>query len=555
MTLARNTTDNWALASGYGLLMFVAGITLVTSVCLILGFSIGSLTTSLAWLTGFAALWICTRGTLIGALVSVIALVMSLALASFTYDPSFDGQWYHQQSILALLAGWNPYHTPFDIRLLTDQAIDLFGSELWSQHYPKATWLAGATLAWPFDTIQAAKAVNGMLAAAAGLIAYARLCQLGWPVWSSLAVAALAALNPVTVTQLATFYVDGISASLLTIIAFELLATRASPQPRALAAVAAALVLLVNMKFTMMVTGVLACVLAMGCWWFTARALLFRGAAALLVAGLVGAFLVGWAPYGQNLIEHQHPFYPVMGSEDIDVIDANRPAALDAINPVHRFARGTWGSTTFPELSEAIDVVMPPFSFTGPEFARAGVWDARFGGFGVLMPEIMLLALLALALLLRERQAARAGLIFAAAVLATVLINPESWWARYVPQMWLVFGALGAWAMLSQTTVTRAAGWALVAVMLANAALTGASAARFTLQKNQEMRAEQTRILAQGRTVEVAVGPFIGAWQRLREAGIEAELRATVDALACDTPQVLTSTWNRGFYCPIVNTP
>ena len=32
MTLARNNPDNWALASGYGLLMFVAGITLVTDV-------------------------------------------------------------------------------------------------------------------------------------------------------------------------------------------------------------------------------------------------------------------------------------------------------------------------------------------------------------------------------------------------------------------------------------------------------------------------------------------------------------------------------------------
>ncbi len=42
-----------------------------------------------------------------GILISIIFL--SIVLANIFYDISFDGQWYHQETIARLKQGWNPY--------------------------------------------------------------------------------------------------------------------------------------------------------------------------------------------------------------------------------------------------------------------------------------------------------------------------------------------------------------------------------------------------------------------------------------------------------------
>ena len=71
------------------------------------------------------------------------------------YDISFDGQWYHQDAIILMSEGWNPFH---DAPLLIEQTSGACAPYL--NHYPKGSWIISAYLYHFLNNIQMAKAYN-----------------------------------------------------------------------------------------------------------------------------------------------------------------------------------------------------------------------------------------------------------------------------------------------------------------------------------------------------------------------------------------------------------
>ena len=64
-------------------------------------------------------------------------------------------------------------------------------------------------------------------------------------------------------------------------------------------------------------------------------------------------------------------------------------------------------------------------------------------------------------------------LLFCAAVMLTVLINPEAWWARYAPQFWLIPAILAFAALKNDSVCLRIGGGVLLTAMFVNIALVG----------------------------------------------------------------------------------
>jgi hypothetical protein len=63
-------------------------------------------------------------------------------------------------------------------------------------------------------------------------------------------------------------------------------------------------------------------------------------------------------------------------------------------------------------------------------------WDVRIGGFGPLFGGIVLLMLAAL--IIGGRGPTWEGGVLIFLLFICTVINPEMWWARYVPGLWLV---------------------------------------------------------------------------------------------------------------------
>ncbi len=373
--------------------------------------------------------------TLLLALALLGLAAAALAGASRFHDVSWDGQVYHQPAVLALAGGWNPL---WDGPLPLDDRPD----NLWINHYPKAAWVMQAILFQATGSLEATKGIQLLVLLAAALVVFA---ALGQSRRAALAAAVVAA-NPVALVQAFSFYVDGMSASLMTaFIAASWLWLRRPGLAPALAA-AGSLVLLVNLKFTGLVYGgVLVAGLALGAWrWWPGR---WRGFAALggtaLVAGALG---LGFDPYVTNTLSRGHPFHPVAGPGAVDFLRIQlAPGFHDHSRPV-RLAVGLLARASNDNHAP---VVKPPFTIDRRELAALPEADLRLGGFGPLFSGVLLVGLMVmlarrtLGLPLPEVLPAGAALL-----LATAFCNPALWWARYVPQLWLLPSGLLAWLLL-----------------------------------------------------------------------------------------------------------
>src|ERR1035437_7340132 len=71
-----------------------------------------------------------TRWTPIAITLSLLAV--SIALSAFSYDLSWDGEWYQQTGIIRIASDWNPLTAP--MREFTKHL------QLWVRHYAKGPW-------------------------------------------------------------------------------------------------------------------------------------------------------------------------------------------------------------------------------------------------------------------------------------------------------------------------------------------------------------------------------------------------------------------------------
>ncbi len=144
--------------------------------------------------------------------------------------------------------------------------------------------------------------------------------------WRAGLMSVLVACNPVSLYQLFSFYVDGpLYALFVSIIAISISLYRGRRSFTFLT-LFAAIVLLLNIKFTGVVdAGILLALffvifvrqedMALFSKWF------ITGTAAVLV----GLFLVGTSPYVTNMIRYQTPFYPLYGKGAVDLKPYNVP--------------------------------------------------------------------------------------------------------------------------------------------------------------------------------------------------------------------------------------
>jgi hypothetical protein len=472
-------------------------------------------------------LWLAAGGTIGPALAPVAALAAlalagrrwpvalgflgvlggSLLVAALFYDVSWDGQAYHQEAVLALAQGWNPLregHLPaarFD--------------NLWINHYPKAAWLIEAALLRATGQLEAVKGLTLMLGAAAGLLSYTVL-RARAPRWLALAAALVLAGHPVLLAQGWSFYVDGMLAALLTALLVLAVLPR---EPLVRAAEVAALVLVINLKFTGLVY---AAVIVLAHTLLVARQ--WRWAVPALLAGTL---VLGFDPYVRNTLERGHPFYPIAGPRPVDLLTPHQsPSLLRQPRPVRLalsiFARSSEGSRA-PELKA-------PWSVRADELEAMSYEDTRIGGFGPLFAAALLAALL----LLPALRPSRPVLVVGAAVLASTLINPGLWWARYVPQLWLVPAGLLALAAAAPAPGRwlRAGRVALLALLLANQGLVlGAQ-----IDRHQDLsRAidEQLVVLRRASVagpLSVSFKSFDALAARLRAQGVPFQLGGTCSA-------------------------
>jgi len=482
------------------------------------------------------------RAALIVAAFLAALVAASAWIGATFYDVSFDGQAYQQEGVYQLAHGWNPFRTPYITPISIDQNVKLI-------HYPKGPWMIGAAMYSLTGRIETGKFANLLLVVAAFCTALAffsgALKMSGlWPV----VMAALAAINPVALCQILTFYVDGQMASLLVCLAVLCFLSVVRSNPWHTVWMFEATILLIQVKFTGVVfaTMFFAGFLALLAW--QRRLTRNHVYAAVLALGL-GTCVFGRNPYVSNFLENGHPFYPFFGRGDfprISMASSTPPEFLQRNRAVNLGASIFSRSCDWPPQS----TLKAPWQVRGGEWTAFTEPDVLTGGFGPLFPAALVLSLGVLVIGVWQGGPARwTTVAVILIIIGSVLPVSACWWARYAPQIWLVpLLALLPFGEKVQAAKLHRISWLVLFILGINVAGIGF----VNFRANRNATRETGEILDDLRShapFRAAFGNFRSNRFRLQEAGIpfvEDELTLRCDAEVkenddlCIEPQALS---------------
>lgn len=375
----------------------------------------------------------------IRTVICILSIVLlSIFLANFIFDTSADGLVYHQEAVYQLKNGWNPVYN--DLPDSVSQAI-------WINHYPKAAEIPQAAIYKVTGHIESGKATNLFLLFATIFLTTSALLQIKrfstkWAIFLSL----LFTLNPVCINQIFTFYLDGqVSNLLLCFLSASVLFISRSNKYYLLL-LFSIIIITANLKFT----GIIFCAifsigLVIYCFIIKDSRLGMKVFYTCFLAGLIAIVFVGYNPYLKNTISYHHPFYPLMGKGSIDIIKESYPIGFSEKGQLEKFYISFFSHTdnegSWP-WEERVPTLKVPFSVNRVDIINARTEDTRIAGFGPLFSGIFLLALLFFIIsnffFRKYRFVNRIILYCIIIIIFSVSIIPEAWWARYVPQFWLL---------------------------------------------------------------------------------------------------------------------
>ncbi len=396
---------------------------------------------------------------LIGAGLFLLFIISAIGLSGYVLDNSYDGNAYHKAAIGSLAHGWNPVWSSLDtFNNQTTTSPKLTETHaLWTDHYPKAQWIYSAVVYKATGTIESGKSLLLLLMAATFLILYSYLKKrLTWLLAGVISL--LAVGNPVAIAQVFSYYNDGILVTLLLLFVTGLVMTIDKSRKLSQTYIYIDILLimscalLVNIKFTgAAYAAIYALIFAVFILWKRNDYKGLRAIKRLAMAGcaaiIIGIFIIGLSTYPKNFIKNHHPLYPLYGSGSVDIISFLEPPGFSDKSRIEKLSislfspssSGTNPQDQAPKL---------PFSVSKEEVDSLRVADTHLGGFGVFFGGIVLLSALLCIIYVKDGYrllrngafSAEAALLLIPliATVATVALLSESWWARYVPQLyWL----------------------------------------------------------------------------------------------------------------------
>lgn len=397
-----------------------------------------------------------SKKTLKKVLPTILIYLFILLIVPFiynkTYDLTVDGNSYHKTAIAFIKNGWNPmYESARSFQKENNNVVKIDKEsrvDLWIEHYPKASWVLAATIYNMTGNIESGKAITFFLLVLLVIITYNCLRKIMDKKWSII-ITALFALNPITLAQFFSYYVDGIMGILFLIEVLLLMLINPKEKINKLLwmALASNLAIFVNIKFTgLLCSGVVAAVYYF--YWLIVNRkekefinIFKRITINFSIVFITAIFLVGANSYIKNTIDHINPLYPLIGKDKVDIITTMQPKSFGKKNSIEKFFISTFSKTENVGYGEKEPQIKYPIRIYRSEISELFAPDVRIGGFGPFFALMFILSLIYLIYNLyyfvkNEKENLKYIVLpFLALIISMVLIG-EAWWARYVPHLY-----------------------------------------------------------------------------------------------------------------------
>jgi hypothetical protein len=367
---------------------------------------------------------------------TLVAIIISILVAASFYDVSCDGQEYHQETIFAMTDdNWNPIKEP------TPPQSTYPGLDTWVQHYAKGSETISASIYSLTNKIETGKAFNLLFILTSLVLAYVVMNKhFKIPKLNSTLIAIAIAFNPVTIYQSLSYYIDGEISSLIIITILLGILLLKERSWLFLLPFLGGIALLITFKFTAVLYAVIICAGVLVFLFIKKTNLksIMKVALSMLTTGIIAVAFLGVNPYIFNTLNFGHPFYPLAGRNSINFMSENTPEEYKQLNKIEKIAAASFLLDT--DKGDVLPRI--PFQLDYWDFKLLKYTDIRVEGFGPFFMEITAIALMVSLIILFDKNiSTRKKLNFVLAsviILISVYVIPESWWARYVPQLYLL---------------------------------------------------------------------------------------------------------------------
>ena len=394
------------------------------------------------------------KQSIITIAIYILLVVVSPFIYNKTYDMTVDGNSYHKTAIAFIKNGWNPlYQTAREFQKNNANIVPIDKDsrvDLWIEHYPKATWIIAASIYSMTGNIESGKCMTLIFSIMLMLISFNCLRKIIDKKWAGF-IALLLALNPITLAQLFSYYVDGLMGIFFTIQIFLLFMINPKEktvpwQWMALTAIAA---IFVNLKFTgLLCSGVIAAVFYF--YWLIVNRkekdfveIFKRNTINFIIVFATAVFIVGSNSYIKNTVDHLNPLYPLIGKDKVDIITTMQPKSFSDKNGVEKFVISLFSRTENVSYGVKEPYLKLPIKVYRSEIGELFAPDVRMGGFGPLFALILITSVIfiiynLIIMIKHEKENLKYLYLPFLAIIITMILVGESWWARYIPQLYLV---------------------------------------------------------------------------------------------------------------------
>lgn len=443
------------------LLYFFASNLLISSLLFLIGGKITLLLLFLSTVSAIVLLIVFYHGKrnamLIVEILAAIALfAVAIQFSEMIIDGSYDGNSYHKVAVGLLKNGWNPLaELPSDFVRTNALNIKTTKDIVWVEGYGKAAWIFGASIYSLTGNIECGKAYTLLSMFCAFSLTYYYLRVLEKNRFFCIVFSLAAAMNPIAVAQIDSFYVDGFLHEMLYILVFSLyinLQEKSKISPAVSASlIACSMIVCANIKFTGLLYGGIYCIAYFLFYCFRAwkkarqewmKKCVVKGTRFALLAVVCLAW-AGAPTYITNLIRHRTLTYPLTGSNPIDIMAAN-----SAFATVNHFKN--WFISLFSKMGSyfaSSNAGTPPqlkIPFTvdfEAELKYLQTPDTRLSGFGLFFSGLFLIlggVLIAKLIKMKKEENFWLCLMNTAVNLLLCFAISESWWARYSPYQYFI---------------------------------------------------------------------------------------------------------------------
>ena len=376
-------------------------------------------------------------------LISLVVIILSTLISTFMFDRSSDGNTYHKDAIGVLKEGFNPVkESSKDFIIERDGNDRLANYSIWTDHYAKANWIMASNFYKLTNNIESGKAMNFIsMYIVFGLIFTSLVEVLGFK--KSLILSLIVVINPITASQMLTYYNDQLVYLYLMLSIFCLIKIDKNINDKEYwFYYILTFILLFNTKFNgmgylLVFSFLFVCKYLYKAYKDKEFLKVFKKLCLIFIPlFIVGIVVVGYPTYIKNTIDHGNPVFPLYDKNGEDIITEQQPKSFLKYNTLEKLFYGTFSKANNLRDNDNTDIKIP-FTFYKSELKPAMSNDLRISGWGIFFSGLLIVSIGILVVKYKSYKEENFILYTLGITTLLLLVMSESWWARYTPHFYL----------------------------------------------------------------------------------------------------------------------